>query len=299
LPKVSVIIPTYNSASYVVEAVDSVLAQTYQDFEILVIDDGSTDNTADVIKKYDGRVRYIPQHNGGVAAARNNGIAESKGEYIAFLDADDTWFPSKLELQMAAIAERADARLCYSAFLSVTADLKPIGIRRSERWGTALEDLLLHGNVIGSICTVIAEASLLKSSGGFDRALSQCADWDMWVRLAAKSEFAYIDEPLVTYRQHDSNMSRNAPLLEKDSLRVLEKGFAMTQLPLSLRSRKRAAFARNFMVLAGTYFHAGHFRDFVRCAWRAISMDAKQLQYLLAFPVRAASRSGSSKEQFL
>ena len=290
MPHVSVIIPTYNSAAYLVEAIDSVLAQTYSDVEILVVDDGSTDDTPKVIKKYGDRVRYLRQANSGVAVARNRGISESLGRYVAFLDADDTWLPVKLERQLEGLAGRLDARLCYSAFLSVTSDLQPIGVRRSDRVGRALEDLLLRGNVVGSICTVIAERSLFQLAGGFDPELSQCADWDMWVRLAAHTEFVYIDEPLVTYRQHDSNMSRNAPLLERDSLRVLEKGFAMSELPAELRACRRPAFARNYMVLAGTHFHAGRYRDFARCATRAVAMDFRQARYLMSFPARVAMR---------
>lgn len=290
MPQVSVIIPTYNSARYVVDAVESVLAQTYRDFEVIVIDDGSTDETPEVMKRYGAPVRYLRQENAGVAAARNRGIAESRGRYIAFLDADDTWFPEKLERQMAALAGSGGARACYSAFLEVKDDLSPVGVRRSDRRGSAIEDLLLRGNVIGSICTVVAERALFESVGGFDPVLSQCADWDMWVRLAAETEFVYLDEPLVTYRQHGSNMSRNAPLLEFDSLRVLDKGFALPDLPEAVRSRRKQAYARNYMVLAGTYFHARLRRDFARCALRAIGLDFRQTAYLLGFPWRMAMR---------
>jgi glycosyltransferase involved in cell wall biosynthesis len=290
MPEVSVIIPTYNSAQYVIEAVESVLAQTWRDFEVLVIDDGSTDDTEQVMRRYEAPVRYLRQANGGVAVARNRGIAESLGRYVAFLDADDTWLSHKLARQMEALRQQPRQRACYSAFTVVDADLNPIGISRSQRQGTALEDLLTHGNVIGSICTVLCDRSLFDLVGGFDPALSQCADWDMWVRLAAQTEFLYIDEPLVTYRQHGTNMSRNAPLLEHDSLQVLRKGFAMPELSEPLRAQRQAALARNYMVLAGTYFHARRYRDFLRCAARAVTMDVHQFRYLTAFPLRMASR---------
>ena len=289
-PQVSVIIPTYNSARYVVEAVESVLAQTWQDFEILVIDDGSTDETEQLMRRYENPVRYLCQANGGVAVARNRGIRESRGRYIAFLDADDTWLPYKLERQINVLLEHPNVRACYSTFTIVDAELNPLGISRSQRQGSALEDLLTGGNIIGSICTVLCERSLFDVVGGFDPKLSQCADWDMWVRLAARTEFLYLDEPLVTYRQHDANMSRNASLLEHDSLQVLNKGFAMPELSDALRAQRRAAFARNYMVLAGTYFHARRYRDFVRCAARAVTMDFHQIGYLTAFPARIATR---------
>jgi glycosyltransferase involved in cell wall biosynthesis len=154
MPEVSVIIPTYNSANYLTQAVDSVLAQTFRDNEILVVDDGSTDETEDVMRRYNSPVRYIRQKNGGVASARNRGIAESRGRYIAFLDADDTWYPIKLERQLAALDNRSDCQLCYSAFTLAASDLTPIRVVQSRRRGAAMEDLLLRGNVVGSICTV-------------------------------------------------------------------------------------------------------------------------------------------------
>ncbi|HET8676098.1 MAG TPA: glycosyltransferase [Blastocatellia bacterium] len=289
-PLVSVIIPTYNSVQYVVTAVESVLAQAVKDIEIIVVDDGSTDDTQSVMREFGASVRYIRQQNSGVAAARNRGIEESRGRYIAFLDADDTWFPHKLERQLAALDQRPGYSVCYSAFTVVDSDLKPLFINRSKRAGSALEDLLLRGNIVGSICTVLGERKLFETVGGFDTALSQCADWDMWVRLAELTDFLYVDEPLVTYRQHDANMSRNAPLLEHDSVIVLEKGFAAPGLAPALRARRRRAHARNYMVLAGTYFHARLYKDFFRCAVRAVTLDFRQATYLMAFPARLASR---------
>ena len=287
---VSVVIPTYNSARYLGAAVDSVLAQSFRAIEVLVIDDGSTDETEAVMSKYGPPVRYIRQVNSGVAAARNRGIQESTGRYVAFLDADDTWLPEKLELQLAALGKYEECRACYCAHLVCTEALEPLAVQRSVRERSTLEDLLLSGNVVGSLCSVVCERSLFSAVGGFDPALSQCADWEMWVRVATVTEFVYVDEPLVIYRQHGSNMSRDPELLERDSVRVLEKAFSLAGIPASVRARRSAAFARNYMVLAGTYFYAGRYRDFLRCAMRAVSLDARQLGYLTAFPGRLIRR---------
>jgi glycosyltransferase involved in cell wall biosynthesis len=289
--EVSVIIPTYNSACFLTDAIDSVLAQTLKDFEVIVIDDGSTDETESMMQKYGSAVRYIRQENRGVALTRNRGIDQSRGKHVAFLDADDVWLPHKLERQLAALSSRKDFRACYSAFSVADDNLRSIAVNRSDRRGSALEDLLLRGNVVATPSTVVCERSLLELAGGFDPVMSQCADWDMWVRLAALTEFLYLDEVLATYRRHDGNMSRDASLLERDSILVLEKGFAMSGLPESLRTMRRAAFARNFMVLAGTYFQAGRYGDFARCATKSVSMDVKQLAYLVEFPLRAMKRS--------
>src|SRR5262245_50974266 len=119
MPEVSVVIPTFNAARFLCQAIDSVLSQTTRDYELLVVDDGSTDTTATIMQRYSGSLRYIRQSNGGVAAARNRGILESVGRYVAFLDADDTWHPKKLERQFAALAEHPQARACYTAYIRV------------------------------------------------------------------------------------------------------------------------------------------------------------------------------------
>jgi glycosyltransferase involved in cell wall biosynthesis len=290
MPTVSVVIPTYNAARYIEAAVDSVLGQTFRDVEILVVDDGSTDDTAAVLSRYGQPVRYRWQENRGVSAARNRGIQESSGRYVAFLDADDTWFPEKLDRQIAALEASGQHRACYSAHVICTEALTPLAVQRSVRRGSTLEDLLLRGNVVGNICTVLCDRSLFSIAGNFDVSLSQCADWDMWVRLATITEFLYLDEPLVTYRQHESNMSADPALLERDSTRVLQKGFELPSVPQRVRASRRNALARNYMVLAGSYFYAHRYPEFVRCAVRAVSLDAGQLRYLMAFPGRLAAR---------
>lgn len=289
MPQVSVIIPTYNSARYVVDAVESVLAQTYRDFEVIVIDDGSTDETPEVMKRYGAPVRYLRQENAGVAAARNRGIAESSGRYVAFLDADDVWLPQKLERQINALAINYGVQACDTGYVLADTTLNPVAVKRNLRSGSTFKELLLRGTVV-FIGSVICEKEILERVGGFDPALSQCADWDMWIRVSSQTEFVYIDEALVYYRQHDTNMSRSASLLELDTIRVLEKSFARTDVPSDVLQAKRSAFARNYMVLAGTYFHAGMHGDFLRCAARAVGMDIRQIGYLLKFPLRVMMR---------
>lgn len=284
---VSIIIPTYNSSQFLAAAIDSVFAQTFNDFEVLVIDDGSTDNTSETIKQYRDSIRYIWQENSGVSVARNNGIKESKGRYVAFLDADDTWFPNKLERQIAEMKQNPERKVCYSDFQAVDEYLKPFEKKRLYPKSTALVDLLTQGNLVGSICTVLCERTLFDVVDGFDSNLSQCADWDLLVRLAMLTDFIFIDEKLVTYRHHETNMSRNAALLERDSTFVLEKSFSSINLPTELISKRNAAFARNYMKLAGTYYHAGQYKDFLRCVTRSLSLDIKQIRYLLSFPFRA------------
>src|SRR5262249_30613402 len=145
-------------------------------------------------------------------------------------------------------------------------------------------------NVIGNICSVLCERSLFDAVGGFDEELSQCADWDMWIRIATQTDFVYVDEPLVNYRQHGANMSRRPELLERDSLRLLTKGFDLPALPSTVRARRRLAFGRNYMILAGTYFYAQRYADFIRCVLRALPLDPRQIGYLVAYPFRSVRR---------
>jgi glycosyltransferase involved in cell wall biosynthesis len=285
-PLVSVIIPTYNCARYIATAVESVLAQRSEDLEVLVIDDGSTDATRETLARFGEQIDYIYQTNSGVSQARNKGLAVASGRYVAFLDSDDAWYPNKIHRQLEALSENPGAAACYSAFTVTDSTLSPLNVHTAEPQSSVLEDLLLRGNWVSTPSTVICERGLFTKVGGFDPELSLCADWDMWLRLAAVAEFVYVDEPLVRYRKHDGNMSGNVALLEQDSIRVLEKGFAMPGLSQSLRLRREAAIARNDMVLAGSYFHARLYRDFVRCASRAIAMDFKQAGHLIGFPLR-------------
>jgi glycosyltransferase involved in cell wall biosynthesis len=289
MPEVSVVIPAYNAARYLGEAVESVLAQTFEDLEVIVVDDGSTDDTADVAGGFASRVRCVQQPNSGVSAARNRGIAESDSRYVSFLDADDTWLPEKVGRQVEALGGSPDCRFAYTAFFITDSTLEPLEVRHGSLVGTLLETLLLHGNVVGA-STPLCERELFAEAGDFDPALSQCADWDMWIRVARLTPFVYLDDALVNYRQHGTNMSNDPRLLEEDSLRVLESAFDSEGIGAELAARRREAMGRIYMVLAGSYFQAGRYRDFARCAARSISYEPRRAGYLAGFPVRVAKR---------
>lgn len=284
---VSVVIPAYNAERYIAAAVESAAAQTVKPREIIVIDDGSTDRTAAIVALYSDRVQYVAQENRGVAAARNHGIERSAGRYVAFLDADDLWMPEKLERQADAMA-KSGLRASFTAHLVVDDEMKPLFENHNPGEGT-LHDLLTIGNVVGSPSSVVCERAVFREVGGFDGALSLCADWEMWIRIATATAFAPIDAPLIQYRLHDDNMSRNVPLLESDSRRVLEKVFALPALPDDARALKRSALGHNWMVLAGSYFRAGRMRDAMRCGIRSVSHDPRQVAQLLRFGRRAVA----------
>lgn len=212
LSKITVIIPTYNSAKYIKEAVDSALSQTYKDIEIIVVDDGSTDNTKDVLKKYidNGKIRYIYQANGGPASARNKGINNSSGEFIAFLDADDIWFPDKLKKQIP-LFNNSDIGLVYS-------DMEFFGdkfkycyyseiLKRKMLKGYVYKNLILENFIPTS--SVVIKRRILYDVGFFneDRKLFAVEDYDLWLRITKKYKVDFINELLVKYRIHSHKIS--------------------------------------------------------------------------------------------
>lgn len=220
-PLVSVIIPCYNHARFLPESVESALAQTYPHVEVLVIDDGSTDETREVASRYGDRIRYIYQENAGLAAARNTGIREARGELIGLLDADDRWLPRKLEVQVPHFAEPA-VGLAHTSYRKFPPPDYP-----EKEWlvpegagPTYLDELRL--NRIG-VLTAVFRRALALEVGGFDETLRSCEDWDLWTRLIERSQAVGCAEVLAEYRLHPGSMSTNAERMFRSRLRVLEK----------------------------------------------------------------------------
>jgi glycosyltransferase involved in cell wall biosynthesis len=288
-PLVSVVVPAFNAQAYIATAVDSVLRQTLRDLELIVVDDGSSDGTTAALEAYGGALRCLRQANGGVSRARNHGIGESRGRFVAFLDADDAWRPSKLEKQVATLVDHPGCRACYTAVYLADERLSVLSEQRSENGVVQRDSLLVNGNLVtGSASSVICERALLGEVDGFDEDLSLCADWDLWVRLSARTTFVYVDEPLAVYRQSISSMSRDPRLLEQDTLALLHKAFSGPNPP---RARIRSqALGRQYRVLAGSYLNAGAHRDALRCFTISVRYDPKQVLYGLALPSRALRR---------
>ena len=218
VPLVSVIIPAYNSANYIEEALESVFEQTFQDFEIIVIDDGSTDETGEVLKKYGDRIRLLFQDNGGCASARNKGIRIARGKYIAFLDADDLWMPTKLEKQVAMFEKNENLGMMTTGVYSF--DEKGVfGYSKNKRKilmpGDVARNIFLHSNV--GTPTVMVRKEVFDIVGLFEERtqqgekvfLSHGSDDNMWVRIAAHFDVELIDEALAKIRVHPSMMTLN------------------------------------------------------------------------------------------
>ncbi|WP_205672099.1 glycosyltransferase family A protein [Ammoniphilus sp. YIM 78166] len=203
------IIPTYNRGKFITNAIESVLRQTYRDLEIVIIDDGSTDDTRSRVAPYGSPVRYIYQQNQGVSEARNNGIKQARGKYIAFLDSDDLFLPHKLEEQMNYIKNHPECKFLYSWYYKTNAKgeikllRKNVACRNQEH----LQYCLITRRLGIRTSTVLIHKECFEKAGLFNRNYWRSQDWDMWLRLAAYYSGACIKKPLAKYVLHDSNVS--------------------------------------------------------------------------------------------
>ena len=221
--RVSVVIPTYNSGPLVVEAVASVLAQTRPADEVLVVDDGSTDDTAERMAALGPSVRCVYKENGGVSTARNRGVAEATGEWIAFLDADDVWHPRKLEIQLSALARRTDLALLGTRLYPWPGTHPDPGARAAEDVDEIrFERLVVRNALVTS--TIVARAEALRAAGPFDTQLSGPEDYDLWLRMVQRVPVANLRVALTGYRSNrPGSLSKNADRMEAGMRAILEK----------------------------------------------------------------------------
>lgn len=240
-PLVSVIIATYNMGKYLQGAIDSILAQTYRNFEIIIIDDGSTDDTRTRVAPYAElpNVRVIHQENKGQPKAKNAGLAECKGALIAFCDADDLWMPRKLELQVPCFYGRPELAVVSTEIDQIDVEGKRLGVRRMARYsGRILENLLIRNCI--SFGTAMVRKDALDDAGWFDEGLPMGIDWDLWLRLAVKYEFLHLEEVTYLYRVWPGQMSRNHRGRYVNAFRILDKFFAEHQGAVTPLVRRKA-----------------------------------------------------------
>jgi glycosyltransferase involved in cell wall biosynthesis len=271
MPKVSIVIPVYNVTEYLTYALTSVLSQTFTDYEVLIIDDGSLPQTAAVLDTYASydrvQVHHIP--HSGVSRARNIGIERATGTCVAFLDADDAWMPRKLERQVAVLESRPNFGVVYTNAEFISTDGTLMGKTICEHWnmstmpsGNILEALLGKSFIVQS--TVMARRTCFAVVGKYDESLRRGEDWQMFIRLAKQFEFAFLDEVLVHYRRHPQSVGASSESQLDDVLSVVNAIYADPDL---------AAYQNKRMdVLVPIYLHEGvwhlrqgqpqHARDF-------------------------------------
>ncbi len=289
--KIGVVIPAYNAQNYLAAALEGVRGQTHPAVDVVVVDDGSTDRTPEIASGFGGGVRCVRQPNGGVSKARNRGAAELRTDWIAFLDADDVWLPDKLERQVRAL--RPGQRAVLTGIRTVDAELKSIRVPETDRTPETpirldLESILFHREGIpkATPSTLLIRNDLFEELGGYDEGLANMADWDLLLRLRLREEVAWVPDPLVLYRRHATNMSRSVRMLERESVRVLDKAFASVALPEDLRRLRRRCLAYNDSVLAGSCFWSGNLGRAAGYGLRALARDPSLTGRFVGFPIR-------------
>lgn len=268
--KVSVTIPAYNYANYLPSAIQSVLNQSYPDFELLIVDDGSTDNTSEVIRGFlhNPKVRHVYQENQGLAAARNTGIRNTHGELVAFLDADDEWLEEKLERQVEVMDSKPQVGLVYTDVYFISEQGESL---LDRRWAprtkeTMFEDLLFNNVVTGSASSSIVRRACLDRVGVFDETLRSLEDLDLWLRIAACFEFQRVDQPLTKIRHHQSNIQLDVDRMAEGWLAHLAK----REVPAEYRAADRLARYEILARIAGQYYQLGRMRKYRQYALMAV-----------------------------
>jgi len=219
-PLISIIIPTYNRANLLVKAIKSVFSQTYKNFELIIVNDGSTDNTKQIIdnfKKQTNKIKYIWEINSGTAKAKNTGIKNTEGKYIAFLDSDDEWLPKKLEKQLELFKKSTNSNLGFvgcNTFIIDKKNNKKL-IYKIPKYKNIFYALLIN-NFICSCSSVMVKKSVLDKIDFFDENLKIGEDWDMWIRIAQKYNFDFVNEPLLKYNIHSGNLSSAFAIEKKE-----------------------------------------------------------------------------------
>jgi glycosyltransferase involved in cell wall biosynthesis len=257
-PLVSIIIPAYNAENYIPTTLGSVLDQSYQNWEVIIIDDGSKDKTAFVCEKFlsDKRIHYFFQKNQGVAAARNLGITKSKGEYVAFLDADDFWLPENLSEKLALFEKQPEADWVFSDMYESDADLKNLIVAPKGTDINLFKTLLAwEGEVIPGTSSNIILRRKCVSDLYFDIKTSTAADLDFTIRLAYKYKGARLPKPLIIYRQLNKSMSRNINVMEHDCMYIYHKAAKLNLFHSFLFKQK--CFSNMYLVLAGSWWVNG------------------------------------------
>ena len=223
MPTVSIIVPAFNAAKTIAETLKSTEAQEFQDFEVIVVDDGSTDATVEVVRREFSDVRVIEQENAGPAAARNHGAAEARGEWLAFLDADDTWLPWRLSLQLEAAKRQPEIGMWCAETIGMSDTVSSTPENSAGTVGLTLRDFAVSNPV--STTTVLLRRSLFEQENGFDTQFRGPEDYDLWMRTATHTEIGKIQHPVSRYRQEVGSLSQDVDKFLPEVLRVLTKAY--------------------------------------------------------------------------
>lgn len=284
MPKITVVIPAYNGERTIRETIKSLQQQTFQDFELIVINDGSTDRTVEVVESInDNRIKVFSYENRGLSTARNCGITRASAEFITFIDADDLWTSDKLELQLAALKKNPEAGVAYSwtSFMNVNERGQPISFLPSPQYsfsGNVYKQLLM-GDFILSGSNVMIRREAIDSAGEFEPTLKSCEDWDYWLRLAARWHFVVVPKYQILYRRTPRAMSSKVEVMKEASLIAMERAYEAA--PPELQYLKKYTLTNFHTYCASLYLQHRTDRSAVDQAqqhlWSAICLHPQTL----------------------
>ena len=269
LPQISVVIPAFNAGKYISSCLESVLAQTFSDLEVVIVDDGSTDNTLEIISACaDDRVRLYTQANSGSAAARNKGVQEARGEWIAFIDADDIWAPEKLEKQLTTCQDKVWSHTDSYYIGGVYAKNTKASDLCRKHAGDVFEELLVE-NSVGTSCVMIKK-TCFDEFAGFDTSYRALQDWGLWLRVASKYPIGYCDEPLVSYRVHTGSTSRSTRKTLPFHVSLIEHTFSPAGVAYEHQQLKSRALAKSYGICSYISEQEGDFSFACYCAAKSL-----------------------------
>lgn len=301
-PQVSVIMPVYNQADYIAGAIKSIFEQTYTNWELIIINDESTDSTAEVVAQFDDpRIRYIYQANKGASGARNTGIAKSSGKYVTFLDADDMYHADKLKAQVTHLDKKPDIGLSYLSTIVIDQQENALMLEQAPA-KTSLDSLLLGWPI--TMNDFMVRRSWIEEVGGFDESLVINEDRDFFVRLnLGGCQFARVDRFLTYRRLYAGKVLRNPAAKFADSFRVLDRAFTDPRCPADVLALRDMAYANLYLygayqasVQLETTLAQEYFREMIRLNPTILDNEAKSL---LAFLNHASIREGGEHEAAL
>ena len=259
--KVSVVVPTYNRAYRLEETLRSVVNQTYQDFELIVVDDGSTDDTSKVMQSFPGAQYIFMEENSGVSSARNKGLAHAKGRYICFLDSDDLWDEKKLQVQVQWMEENPDCQVCYTDEVWIRGGVRVNPMNKHRKYSGDIFRYCLP------LCIVSPSSAMLRGVifddiGNFDESLPVCEDYDLWLRIAMKYTFHFIEKPLIIKQGgHADQLSRKYWGMDRFRVVALKKLLDRNSLEGERLQLTRSALVEKCSVLIHGFAKRGKKED--------------------------------------
>jgi Glycosyltransferases involved in cell wall biogenesis len=274
--KVSVIIPTYNRAHYLGTAVRSVLNQNFNDFELIIVDDGSDDDTQHLVQSFrDGRLRYIYREHRGISAAMNAGLRAARGDYIARLDSDDVWLPDMLGVEVEVLDARPEIGLVYAKAQAMDKDCNLLPDTRGAPGhypGGSFRSML----VMDFTCniTIVVRRSCFGSVGLYDESLNVNEDWDMWLRVSVHYRFAFVDRVVARFRYHDGNTTGTHSPFFLEHLsgrrRALDKIFNQPKLPSDILTMKPVAYRNLYLWVGRCWLELQEYKRALHSFWCAV-----------------------------